>query len=188
MNQHQLGVIVAVIVIVVLIAVVGYLIMRKRRSRMLRERFGPEYDRVVRKEGDVHRGEDVLAFRAKRLEKLSIQPLSRAERSEFASRWAVLQPQFVDNPRDTVTRADELVNEVMRARGYPVGNFEQRAADISVDHPVVVENYRAAHEIALRHSRGEASTEDLRKAMVHYRSLFDDLLADSLPERKEARG
>jgi hypothetical protein len=99
----------------------------------------------------------------------------------------VIQLQFVDDPEGTVARADKLVNEVMQARGYPVGDFEQRAADISVDHPVVVENYRAAHDIALSHSRGQASTEDLRKAMVHYRSLFEELLDDSIPVRKEAR-
>ena len=93
----------------------------------------------------------------------------------------------MDDPKGSVSRADELVNEVMAARGYPVGDFEQRAADISVDHPVVVENYRAAHEIALRHSRGQSTTEDMRRAMVHYRSLFDELLENSLPARKEAR-
>jgi len=99
-----------------------------------------------------------------------------------------VQLQFVDDPKGTVSRADQLVNEVMEVSGYPVADFDQRAADISVDHPIVVENYRVAHEIALRHSRGRASTEDLRKAMVHYRSLFDELLEDSLPQRKEARG
>ena len=108
-------------------------------------------------------------------------------RSNFAARWGIVQLQFVDDPKGTVTRADQLVTEVMQARGYPVADFEQRAADISVDHPIVVENYRAGHDIALRHSRGEASTEDLRKAMVHYRSLFEELLDDSIPIRKEAR-
>ena len=188
MNQQQIVIIVAIVLVVALVALVGFLLLRKQRSRMLRERFGPEYDRVVHQEGDVHRGEDVLEFRTKRRKKFEIRPLSPSERSEFATRWASVQPQFVDDPKGAVTRADELVNEVMQFRGYPMGDFEQRAADISVDHPVVVENYRAAHAIALRHSRGEASTEDLRKAMVHYRSLFDELLEDSLPERKEARG
>ena len=99
----------------------------------------------------------------------------------------MVQSRFVDDPKGSVAQADELVSEVMVARGYPMADFEQRAADISVDHPVVVENYRAAHDIALRHSRGQASTEDMRNAMVHYRSLFEELLEDSLPERKEAR-
>jgi hypothetical protein len=192
MDQHQIGIIVAVVVVLALLGVGAFLIMRKRRSQMLRERFGPEYDRVVKEEGNTYRGERVLDFRAKRLEKLNIKPLSPSARAEFSTRWANLQPQFVDDPKGSVSRADELVMEIMRARGYPVGDFEQRAADVSVDHPTVVNNYRAAHDIALRHSRGEASTEDLRKAMVHYRSLFDELLGEpqttSLPLRKEARG
>jgi FtsZ-interacting cell division protein ZipA len=189
MDQHQLTIIVASIAILIVVAIIGFLIVRKRRSQMLRQRFGPEYDRVVKKEGDVHRGEDVLQFLTKRREKLQIRALSPSNRSDFASRWTTVQSQFVDDPKGAVSRADQLVNEVMQVRGYPIGDFDQRAADISVDHPVVVENYRAGHEIALRHNRGQASTEDLRKAMVHYRSLFDELLEeDSLPERKEARG
>ena len=187
MDQHQLTIIVAFIAVVIMIAVIGFLVMRKRRSQTLRERFGPEYDRVIKKEGDVHRGEDVLQFLTKRREKLQILPLSPSNRSDFASRWTSVQSQFVDDPKGAVSRADQLLNEVMQVRGYPVGDFDQRAADISVDHPVVVENYRAAHEIALRHNRGQASTEDLRQAMVHYRSLFDELLEAPLPERKEAR-
>ena len=188
MDQHQLTIIVASIAILIVVGVVVFLIVQKRRSQMLRERFGPEYDRVVKKEGDVRRGEDVLQFLAKRREKLQIRELSPSNRSDFAGRWTTVQSQFVDDPKGAVSRADQLVNEVMQVRGYPVGDFDQRAADISVDHPVVVENYRAGHDIALRHNRGQASTEDLRKAMVHYRSLFDELLEDSLPERKEARG
>jgi hypothetical protein len=185
MDQHQLTTILVVIIVLVGVAVIAFLLMRKRRSKMLRERFGPEYDRVVKREGNVHRGEDVLQFLTERREKLHIVPLSPSQRSEFANRWTAVQTQFVDDPVGAVSQADQLVNEVMQARGYPVGNFDQRAADISVDHPIVVENYRAAQGIALRHSRGQASTEDLRKAMVHYRSLFDDLLEEPLPERKD---
>ena len=191
MSQHQIGIAVAVIVVVAAIAVAAFLFTKKRRSQALRERFGPEYDRVVRQEGTAARAEEVLEFRAKRRDKFDIKPLTAAAREEFASRWANLQPQFVDDPKGSVTRADELVTEIMRARGYPMGDFEQRAADISVDHPVVVDNYRTAHDIALRHNAGKATTEDLRKAMVHYRALFEDLLGnqpDSLPLRKEARG
>jgi hypothetical protein len=188
MDQHQLTIIVAVIAVLVVIAAVGFLLWRKRRSQFLRARFGPEYDRVVKKEGNVGRGEDVLQFLAKRREKLDIVPLSARKRTEFADRWTDVQSRFVDDPRGAVSQADRLVNEVMQARGYPMGNFDQRAADISIDHPIVVENYRAACDIALRHTRGQASTEDLRKAMVHYRALFDELLQDSYPERKEARG
>ena len=191
MDQHQISIAVAVVVVVAVVAVAAFLITRKRRTQALRERFGPEYDRVVRQEGNASRGEEVLEFRAKRHDKFNIEPLSASAQTQFASRWSNLQPQFVDDPKGSVARADELVTEVMRARGYPMGDFEQRAADISVDHPVVVENYRAAHDIALRHNTGKATTEDLRKAMVHYRALFEDLLgtqSDSLPLRKEARG
>ncbi|HXO34214.1 MAG TPA: hypothetical protein VN901_17835 [Candidatus Acidoferrales bacterium] len=187
MDQHQISILIAVIVAVAVIAVISFVLSRKRRSQQLRERFGPEYDRVVKKEGEVRRAEGVLEMRAKRREKFEIRPLPSAKRTDFAERWRVVQSQFVDDPKGSVSRADQLVSELMAARGYPMADFEQRVEDISVDHPVVVQNYRAAHDIALRHSRGQASTEDLRKAMVHYRSLFEELLADSLPERKEAR-
>jgi hypothetical protein len=187
MDQHQLSILIAVIVAVAVIAVISFVLARKRRSHQLRERFGPEYDRVVKKEGEVRRAEGVLEMRAKHREKFEIRPLSAARLADFAERWQVEQSQFVDDPKGSVSRGDQLVSELMAARGYPMADFEQRVEDISVDHPVVVQNYRAAHDIALRHSRGQASTEDLRKAMVHYRSLFEELLADSRPERKEAR-
>jgi hypothetical protein len=188
MDQHQLTILIAVIVAVIIVGVISFLLARKRRSQNLRERFGPEYERVVEKEGAVGRAEGVLEMRAKRREKFQIRPLSAESRADFAERWRIVQSRFVDDPRGSVVRADELVSELMASRGYPIEDFEQRAADLSVDHPVVVENYRAAHDIALRHSRGQASTEDLRKAMVHYRSLFEELLEDSIPQRKEARG
>ena len=187
MDQHQIGILIAVIVAVAVIAVISFVLARKRRSQQLRERFGPEYDRVVKKEGEVRRAEGVLEMRAKRREKFEIRPLASANRADFAERWRMVQSQFVDDPKGSVSRADQLVSELMAARGYPVADFEQRVEDISVDHPIVVQNYRAAHDIALRHGRGQASTEDLRKAMVHYRSLFEELLSDSLPERREAR-
>jgi hypothetical protein len=192
MDQQQLTILLAVVAAVVVIAIVSFFLARKRRSQNLRERFGPEYDRVVKEEGEVRKAEGVLEMRAKRREKFELRPLSAQARADFAERWRIVQEQFVDNPKGSVTRADELVSEAMAARGYPMTDFEQRAADISVDYPVVVENYRAAHDIALRHSRGQSSTEDMRKAMVHYRSLFNELLSDellenSLPRKKEAR-
>jgi hypothetical protein len=187
MDQHQLTILIAVIVAAVLVAIIVFFLVRKRRSQKLRERFGPEYDRVVKKEGELRRAEGVLEIRAKRREKVELHPLPATSRSEFSGRWATVQSQFVDDPKGSVSRADQLVNELMEARGYPMADFDQRAADVSVDHPVVVENYRVAHDIALRHSRGQANTEDLRRAMVHYRSLFDELLENSLPERKEIR-
>jgi len=185
MNQTQLLV---VIVVIAVIAVAGILFfaMRKRRSQNLRERFGPEYDRVVKQQGDPRKAEGVLEFREKRREKFTIRPLAAADRSSFALGWNEVQSRFVDDPRGSVTVAESLVSEVMQARGYPVGEFEQRAADISVDYPLVVENYRAAHAIAQRHSAGQASTEDLRQAMVHYRKLFQELLGESEAQRKGA--
>jgi hypothetical protein len=187
MDQHQLALVIAVIVVVAVIAIVGFLFARKRRSQQLRQRFGPEYDRVLKKEGEVRRAEGVLEMRSKRREKFSLRPLPESSRLDFVERWKMVQAQFVDEPKGSVAQADLLVTELMETLGYPMGDFEQRAADISVDHPVVVENYRAAHAIALRHSAGQASTEDLRKAMVHYRSLFEELLRDASHERKEAR-
>src|SRR5580704_15732305 len=187
MDQHQISILIAVIVAVAVIAVISFVLARKRRSQQLRERFGPEYDRVLKREGEVRRAEGVLEIRAKRRDKFELRPLTPGTHSDLASRWRSVQTQFVDSPKGSVAAADQLVSELMQARGYPMSDFEQRADDISVDHPVVVQNYRAAHDIALRHSRGQASTEDLREAMVHYRSLFDELLGHSLPERKEAR-
>jgi FtsZ-interacting cell division protein ZipA len=185
MNQTELLV---VIVVIAVIAVAGILFfaMRRRRSQKLRERFGPEYDRVVKQEGDPRKAEGVLEFREKRREKFTIRPLAAADRSSFALRWNEVQSRFVDDPRGAVTVAESLVSEVMQARGYPIGEFEQRAADISVDYPLVVENYRAAHAIAQRHSAGQASTEDLRQAMVHYRKLFQELLGEHEAQKKGA--
>jgi len=178
--------IVVLVVAVIAIAAIAFGISRKRRSQKLRERFGPEYDRVVKHEGDVRKGEGVLEFREKRRNKFEIRPLSSADRSSFLYRWNDVQSRFVDDPKSAVTQADSLVTDAMQARGYPMGDFEQRAADISVDHPVVVENYRAGHAIALRHGRGEASTEDLRQAMVHYRTLFQELLDQPQSNRRSA--
>ena len=177
MNHNGALLIVILVIGLIVVAAIAVLAMRKRRSQKLRERFGPEYDRVVSREGNVRKAEDVLAFRQKRREKFHLRPLSPADKSSFGGQWNVVQNQFVDDPKGAVTQADTLVGRVMEARGYPMGEFDQRAADISVDYPEVVENYRAAHDIALRHSRGQASTEDLRKAMVHYRTLFQQLLA-----------
>lgn len=186
MDRTQLLIIVVVIVAVVVVAAVALVTSRKRRSLKLRERFGPEYDRVLKQEGDARKAEGVLEFREKRREKFQIRPLSAEDKSSFAVRWDEVQSRFVDDPRGAVTVADGLVTEVMQRRGYPIGEFEQRAADISVDHPLVVENYRAGHDIALRHNAGKASTEDLRQAMVHYRVLFQELLEERQPQRKGA--
>jgi hypothetical protein len=187
MHSAQI-VILLVVIAAVIVAALVYVLARKRRSHNLREQFGPEYDRVVRKEGDVHKGERLLEFREKHRKTLNIRALSGEEHARFSNRWSEVQNQFVDDPAGAVAIADELIIEVMQARGYPTADFTQRAADISVDHPIVVENYRAAHDIAQRRTRGQASTEDLRQAMVHYRALFSELLEENQPEklRREA--
>lgn len=187
MHSAQIVILLVVIAAVVVAALV-YMAARKRRSQNLREQFGPEYDRVVKKEGDVNKGERLLEFREKHRKTLDIRPLSPEDQSRFSTRWKEVQSQFVDDPSGAVADADGLITEVMQARGYPTTDFTQRAADISVDHPVVVENYRAAHDIAQRRSKGQTSTEDLRQAMVHYRTLFSELLEERQPEqiRREA--
>ena len=185
MNPSSVMIVVLVIAVIA-IAAIAFGISRKHRSQKLREHFGPEYDRVVKREGDVRKGEGVLEFRERRHHKFEIRPLSSTDRSSFLYRWNDVQSRFVDDPKSAVTQADSLVTDAMQARGYPMGDFEQRAADISVDHPVVVENYRAGHAIALRHGRGEASTEDLRQAMVHYRTLFQELLDQPQSNRRSA--
>src|SRR6185369_10145660 len=165
---------IAVVVVVVVLAIV-WMIARKRRTEALRQRFGPEYERTVREHGP-GRAETVLSEREKRVDRFQIRELAADEREKFVTEWRLVQSRFVDDPKRAVRDADQLVNQLMQSRGYPMSDFEQRAADISVDHPRVVDNYRAAHVIALRHQKGEASTEDLRNAIIYYRSLFDDLL------------
>ncbi len=187
MDQHQIVIVVAVIIIaLIVIAAIAFATSRKRRSLRLKQRFGPEYDRVLQKEGDQRKAEGVLEFRQKRREKFKVRPLSAADKASFEIRWREVQARFVDDPKGAVTVADSLVTDVMQSRGYPIGEFEQRAADLSVDYPIIVDNYRAAHAIALRHSAGQASTEDLRQAMVHYRTLFQELLDEKHSERKGA--
>ena len=186
MDQNRMMIVIAVLVIaIIVIAAVAFMNSRRRRRLQLQQRFGPEYDRVLKQEGDPRKAEGVLEFRQKRREKFRIHPLSAADRSNFAVRWNEVQARFVDDPRGAVTVADSLVTDVMQARGYPIGEFDQRAADRSVDYPLIVENYRAAHAIALRHGEGKASTEEMRQAMVHYRLLFQELLEEQ-PQRKGA--
>jgi hypothetical protein len=164
-------------VAVLVLAVIAVLLWsRGRRTAQLKDRFGPEYARAVDEIGDERKAETVLHQREKRVAAYSIKPLPAEMREHFVDTWRTVQAQFVDDPKYAVTRADDLLGEVMHARGYPVHDFDQRADDLSVDHPTVVQHYRSAHDIALRHSRGEASTEDLRTAMINYRALFDDLV------------
>jgi LPXTG-motif cell wall-anchored protein len=163
---------------IVIIAVVAWLYVRRRRNTTseLRKKFGPEYDRAVLVHGSGRKAEAKLEDREKRVEKLGIRDLDPMEQERFLKRWDALQSRFIDSPKGAVTEADDLLSSLMKARGYPVSDFDQRAADISVDHPRVMENYRSAHEIALRIGKDGASTEDLRTAMIHYRSLFEELV------------
>ena len=186
-NPELLGI---AVVAILLIAAVAWLYIRRRRATTadLRQRFGPEYERAVQKHGSS--AEAKLLDREKRVEKLNIRELEPAERERFLERWKSVQSHFVDSPKGAVTEADDLVSSVMQSRGYPVSDFEQRAADISVDHPRVTENYRAAHAIELRLRKGEANTEDLRTAMIHYRSLFEELVqipvVEKIADKKQA--
>jgi hypothetical protein len=149
-----------------------------KRTKQLKSKFGPEYRRVAGTEGDAGHAEKVLLERQKRVNRLDIHPLSEAQRNEFADAWEHAQAEFVDDPVAAVTHADVLVQEVMNVRGYPVADFDQRVADISVDHPAVAQNYRLAHDIAERNERDKVAMEKLREAMLHYRALFADLLHD----------
>jgi hypothetical protein len=170
-------IIVSAVVVVALLVLAAWFFIRKRnQSARLQERFGPEYDRTVGELGGRGKAESELKAREKRIEHLTIAPLAPADATRFSEAWKALQGRFVDNPKGVVVQADQLVRELMLKRGYPMGDFDRRAADISVDHPNVVEHYRAAQAIAVRDERGEADTEALRKAVVHYRVLFDEML------------
>jgi hypothetical protein len=169
-------ILVLVLVAVAVIAVVVWLVLRQRRSRALQSQFGPEYDRTVQAVGDRGHAEQELAARKQRVEEFALRPLSAVDQQRFAEAWRNTQARFVDDPRAATADADQLIGQVMAARGYPVGDFEARAADLSVDHPTVVSNYRAAHRVGQDAARSQVSTEDLRQALVHYRSLFDELL------------
>ena len=175
---------VLIIVIVVLLAVVGVLVYRQRQSAQLREGFGPEYDRVVDERGDQRAAEAELRERRERRRGYDIKPLGATARDRYAERWRATQAKFVDQPASALTDADGLLAEVMRERGYPVEDFEQQAADVSVDHPEVVEHYRKAHAI---HGERQASTEQLRQAMVHYRALFAELLEPAPRDKDSTR-
>ena len=173
MNSTNLAIIVAVVVVAAAVGI--WLALRARRTRKLHSRFGTEYERTVGEIGSRSKAEHALLEREQRVKALPLRDLDPAERQGFVDHWSRLQAEFVDDPQASIVHADVLVGDVMKARGYPVADFEQRAADISVDHPIVVDNYRRAHAIAMRRNEGAGSTEDLRQAMVHYRTLFEDL-------------
>jgi hypothetical protein len=163
------------IVIVAVVIVAAVLIIKARRSQRLQTRFGPEYHRAIEETGSKLHAEAKLEKLEKRVDRFNIRSLPPAARADFVAGWQKIQARFVDDPKNALTDADKLVQEIMTARGYPVTDFDQRAADISVDHPLVVEHYRAGHDISARHSQGRANTEDMRQAMIHYRKLFVEL-------------
>ena len=179
--------IVIAIAIVVVLALVGWAAARRRRTATLRDRFGNEYDRVVQERGDRRAAEQELAARRAHRESLDIHPLTSSAQREYADRWKTTQATFVDSPSLAVTEADVLVQSVMRDRGYPISDAKERMADVSVDHPEVMDHFRSAGRIAGRARDGQATTEDLRQAMVHYRELFARLLTDDeSPARRSA--
>jgi hypothetical protein len=167
---------IVIAIAVVFVVIAAWIVARNRRTRELRERFGPEYDRAVTEEGDRRHAEGELRERVKRRDELDIRPLPPASAQRYMGEWREVQARFVDAPEQALGQADGLVTDVMRERGYPMDDFEQRSADISVDHPDVVDDYRAAHGISMANDQGHASTEDLRQAMVHYRALFERLV------------
>jgi len=183
MNFSEIGPMqVLMVVAVILLLSVGiafWAFAAKRRTQRLQAQYGSaEYNRTVRAGGSRRQAESSLEKRAERVDSLHIRPLAPEDRARFIESWARVQARFVDGPGSAVTEADQLLGDVMSTRGYPMSDFEQRVADISVDHPQVLDNYRAAHQGALRQSRGEASTEDLRKSMIHFRTLFEDLVRE----------
>jgi hypothetical protein len=177
-------VIVIGVILMGIAGIVAVMFLKKRKTERLLTRFGPEYARAVEGSGGRRKAEAGLEQREKRVEGFAIRPLAASERERYIASWHKVQSEFVDNPKNSVTQADQLLGDVMSTRGYSVSEFEQRSADISVDHPLVVGNYRAAHEITMRHASGQATTEDLRQAMIHYRKLFDELVGE--PEMARA--
>jgi hypothetical protein len=177
----------AIVVIAAAAIIVARSANRRKRTEGLKERFGPEYERTVGDVGEQSAAEDELAARERKRDKLDIVPLSPQAREKYADRWRTVQTAFVDNPSSALGGADQLVILVMRERGYPIDDFDQRAADISVDHPTVVENYRAAHSVSLSQQQSDVGTEKQRQAFVHYRALFDELLETDKDKSQEAR-
>ena len=168
-------------VALIVVALVGLARARAQRMRRLelRERFGPEYEREVELQGSVARAERELLARQKRVRKQPLHALSESDRVQFSSDWRAIQGRFVDDPKEAVQAADDLIKSVMHARGYEIEDFDQRVSDLTVEHAAVVQHYRAAHELAEANREGRANTEELRQAVVHYRALFADLLAQA---------
>lgn len=184
--NNQVWLVIAALIVIALIAVGVWLYYRRYRSRQLKERFGPEYDHAVRKLHDRDLAEAELKSREERVRGFHIVPLSQADCAAYEEKWIAIQGRFVDDPKAAVEQADGLIFDVMKKRGYPTANFEQAAADLSVEYPEVVSNYRAASRIAEENRRGAAKTEDLRQALVYYRALFKELLQGPVAEAGRA--
>ncbi|MHB1338047.1 MAG: hypothetical protein ACYC7M_08745 [Bellilinea sp.] len=178
-----------IVIAVAVLVIVGLLLASsfssRNRSKKLQDRFGTEYDRTVQALGNKKKAQAELDERQKHVAGLNIKPLSAADRERYLANWAAIQSKFVDEPGQAIGNADRLIMEVMQIRAYPVSDFEQRAADISVNYPGLVSNYRAAREIALKNEQQQANTEDLRQALIHYRSLFEELLGKEVDAVKE---
>jgi hypothetical protein len=169
-------IIAVVLVLMIVGAILAPIFARRKRSERFHDQFGPEYDRTVQTMGNEKKAQTELDERRKHVETLNIRPLSISERERYLADWTAVQAKFVDQPGQATVEADHLIMEVMQIRAYPVSDFDQRAADISVNYPALVSNYRAAREIAIKNENHQANTEDLRQAMIYYRSLFDELL------------
>jgi hypothetical protein len=176
-------IIIAVVLVLVIVgAILGLVFSRRKRTERLHDHFGPEYDHTVQTLGDEKKAQTELEERQKHVKALDIQPLSVEEHERYVAEWTAVQSKFVDEPGQAIIDADHLIVEVMQTRAYPVSDFEQRAADVSVSYPALVSNYRAARAIALKNEQHQADTEELRQAMIYYRSLFEELLeTESVP-------
>jgi len=185
MNTTYL-IIAVILVLVVLGAILGVIFSRRQRSKKFQNKYGTEYDRTVQSAGNEKKAQAELGERQKHVDTMNIRPLSVSERERYQAEWTAIQAKFVDQPGQATVEADHLIMEVMKVRAYPVSDFEQRTADISVNYPALVSNYRAAREIAIKNEQHSANTEELRQALIYYRSLFDELLKDEtvVPERK----
>jgi len=179
------GTVILIVVLLVVLFAAGWFLGELMRSRRLRNRFGPEYDRSVGAAESRRAAERELTAREKRYAQLKLRPLSDSARAGYTEQWARVQERFVDDPGDTVLEADELVYAVMRDRGYPTDGFEQQAADLSVEHGAVINHYRDGYHIRTRHDRAEATTEDLRQALVHYRKIFQSLVGAGKAQEPE---
>ena len=186
MNTTTYIIVGVVLVLLIIGAIAAVVSSRRHRSKGFQNKYGPEYDRTVQSAGNEKKAQAELDERQKHVETMNIRPLSISERERYQSEWKAIQAKFVDQPGQATVEADHLIMEVMKVRAYPVSDFEQRAADISVNYPALVSNYRLAREIAIKNEQHSANTEELRQAFIYYRSLFDELLKEELitPERK----